>query len=288
MVGRIQSDTQIHPYTFVLSLYGHYVLPRGGEIWIGSLIRALAALDFRAGAVRALVSRMQRRGLLQSRKRGRYSFYRLTDLGLKEVRRGGELAFAPPDEEWDGRWTVVTYSIPEKHRDRRDSLRRSLNWWGFGALAPGIWISPRPLSPEAEREWQALGVWEYLEVFRAEHLGPRDPRALVAHAWPQLSVLGDRYRAYVAGYEPELRRFEAGLLGDEECFAIHLRSLISFVAITLDDPALPSSLLPEDWPRSSAQLLFEEIKQALAEPAERFFDAIYETKGETDDKKVQS
>lgn len=284
MAEKIQLDIQIHPYTFIFSLYGHYVLPRGGEIWIGSLIRALAALDFSAGAVRTLVSRMKRKGLLESRRLGRHSFYRLTDLGLKEVHRGGEQISSPVEYEWDGRWTVVTYSIPEKYRDRRDALRRSLNWWMFGALAPGTWISPHPLLPETEGEWQALGVWDYLEVFRAEHLGPRDPRALVAHAWPQLSMLGDRYRAYVAAYEPVLRRFEAGLLDNEECFATHLRSLINFVAITLDDPALPSSLLPEDWPRPSAQLLFEEIKQALAEPAERFFETIYRTKGEANDR----
>ena len=275
MTEKPRQSTQVHPYTFIFSLYGHYVLPRGGEIWIGSLIRALAALDFSAEAVRTIVSRMKRKGFLQSRRLGRYSFYRLTDLGLKEVHWGGERAFALPDERWDGHWTVVTYSVPEKYRDRRDALRRSLKWWGFGALAPGTWISPRPLPSEAEREWQALGVWAYLEVFRAEHLGPRDPRTLVTHAWPQLPTLKDRYRAYIAKYEPVLRRFEVGLLDDKECFAAHLRSLIDFVAITLEDPALPSVLLPEDWPRPTAQMLFKELKQALTEPAESFFDAIY-------------
>lgn len=280
--------TQVHPHTFIFSLYGRYVLPRGEEIWVGSLIRALATLDFSAGAVRALVSRMQRKGLLQSRRVGRRSFYRLTDLGLEGVRWGGDRAYTPPDDEWDGRWTVVTYSVPEKHRGRRDALRRSLNWLGFGALAPGTWISPYPLSAEAESKFRGLDVWKYLEVFGAEHLGPSDPCALVAHAWPQLSVLGDRYRAYVTKYESVLRRFEVGILDDEECFAAHWRSLIDFVTITLDDPALPFFLLPEDWPRPSAQSLFEKLWQALAEPAERFFDAIYETKGETDDKRTQS
>lgn len=271
--------TQAHPLTFVFSLYGQYVLPRGGEIWIGSLIRALAALDFSPGAVRAVVSRMKRRGFLQSRRVGRRSFYRLTDLGLKEVHWGGKRAFVSPADEWDGRWTVITYSIPEKHRDRRDALRRSLNRLGFGALAPGIWTSPRPLPSEARRKWREIDVWEYLEIFRAEHLGPSDPRTLVAHAWPQLPALGDRYWAYLAAYKPILGRFEAGALNDEACFAARLRSLCEFVAITLDDPALPSSLLSKDWPRPSAQSLFEELKRALAGPAERFFDAIYETRG---------
>lgn len=183
---------------------------------------------------------------MQSRRVGRRSFYRLTDLGLEGVRWGGDRAYTTPDDEWDGRWTVVTYSVPEKHRGRRDALRRSLNWLGFGALAPGTWISPHPLSAEAESKFRGLDVWEYLEVFRAEHLRPSDPCALVAHAWPQLWVLGDRYRAYVTEYESVLRRFEVGILDDEECFAAHWRSLIDFVTITLDDPALPFFLLPED------------------------------------------
>jgi phenylacetic acid degradation operon negative regulatory protein len=107
----------------------------------------------------------------------------------------------------------------------------------------------------------------------------------VVHAWPQLPALGDHYRAYVAEYEPTLRRFEAGILDDEACFAAHFRSLIDFVTIILDDPALPPALLPGDWARPSAQLLFEELWKALSKPAERFFDAIYRTQGETDDKR---
>ncbi len=278
---------QVHPYTVVFSLYGGYVLPRGEEIWIGSLIRALAAFDFSAGAVRALISRMQQRGLLQSRRLGRRSFYRLTDLGLENVCWGGKRASAPPDDEWDGQWAVVIYSIPEKHRRRRNALRASLSSLGFGALAPGTWISSRSLSPEAEGKWRELDAWQYLEVFRAEHVGPSNPRDVVAHAWPQLPALGDRYRAYVAKYEPALRRFEADVLSDEECFTTRMRSLIDFVTITLEDPALPPSLLPEDWPRPSGQLLFRELQQVLAGPAERFFDTIYE-KGETDDKGTRS
>jgi len=280
--------TQVHPHTIIFSLYGQHVLPRGGEIWIGSLIRALAALDFSPGAVRALVSRMQRKGLLQSQRVGRRSFYRLTGLGLEDVHRGGNRAFIPPDDEWDGHWTVVTYSVPEERRERRDALRSALKCWRFGALAPGTWISPHPLPPEAEGKWREIGVWEHLEVFRAEHLGPSDPRALVSHAWPQLAALGDRYRVYVAEYEPVLRHFEAGTLDDEDCFAARLRSLIDFVTINLEDQALPFSLLPDDWPCSPARLLFKELQHALTGPAERFFDAIYQTKGETDDKRTQS
>ncbi len=279
---------QINPHTIIFSLYGSHVLPRGGEIWIGSLIQAMAALDFGAGAVRTLVSRMQRKGYLQSRRLGRRSFYRLTDRGLKNVRWGSERAFVSSGGEWDGRWTVITYFIPERHRKRRDALRATLNSWGFGTLVPGIWISPHLLAPKVEKKWQELGVWEYLEIFRAEYLGPSVPSTLVAQAWPQLSAIRDRYWTFVARYEPILRRFEAGDICDKECFAARLRSLFEFVAITLRDPGLPPALLSRDWPYSSAQLLFKELRLALAEPAGCFFDTICETGGETDDESAQA
>ena len=50
---------------------------------------------------------------------------------------------------------------------------------------------------------------------------------------------------------------------------------------------LPPCLLPEDWPRAAAQRLFKELEQALAEPAERFFDAIYRTIEERDEKRAR-
>ncbi|MBU0704576.1 MAG: hypothetical protein KKC18_11995 [Chloroflexi bacterium] len=268
---------QVHPHTLVFSLYGQYVLPREEQVWIGSLIQALGAFGFTAGAVRTLVSRMQRKGLLRGQRMGRRSFYRLTEAGLKEVRWGSKQAFTPPDGEWDGRWTVITYSVPEAHRERRDALRGALKHWGFGALAPGAWISPHPLPPETEKKLQGLGAWEHLEILSAEHLGPSDSCALAAHSWPQLLALGERYRAYVAEYEPTLHLFEAGILDDKGCFTAQLRSLVDFVTVTLEDPALPPSLLPKDWSRPSAQLLFKELQRVLSEPAKRFFDAIYET-----------
>jgi len=279
--------TQANPLTTVFSLYGQYVLPRGGEVWIGSLIQALGALDYTAATVRAIVSRMQRRGYLQSRRQGRRSFYRLTDRGQKEVRWGSAQAFASP-AAWDGRWTVITYFVPEARREHRDLLRASLAGLGFGALAPGVWLSPHLLSSEAEPKWRERGVWDYLEIFRAEYLGPGDSHTLTARAWPHLPALADRYRAYVAGHEPLLHRLEAGDLSDKESFAARFRSLFEYVAITLEDPGLPPALLSDDWPRPAAESLFEQLHQALTGPAERFFDSIYQAKGVPDDQRNPS
>jgi phenylacetic acid degradation operon negative regulatory protein len=270
-------DIQVHSDTVVFTLFGQYVLPRCGEIWIGSLIRAVAPLGLSAGAVRTVVSRMKRKGYLESQQVGRRSFYRLTEMGLNEVRWGGVRMRVESDSQWDGQWTVVAYSIPEEHRDRRSALRWMLHVWGFGSLAPGVWVSPGLLPFEAEKDCQEIDVWKYLEVFRADHVGPSQPHDVVTRAWPQLDALGDLYQTYIAKHETVLRDFEAGNLDDESCFAAHLQCACEFVAITLHDPALPTRLLPANCPRPAAQHLFEKIAHALKEPAGRFFDSIYET-----------
>jgi phenylacetic acid degradation operon negative regulatory protein len=270
-------DIQVHSDTVVFTLFGQYVLPRCGEIWIGSLIQAMAPLGISAGAVRTVVSRMKHKGYLESQQAGRQSFYRLTDMGLNEVRWGGVRMRSAPDSQWDGQWTVVTYSIPEEHRARRGALRWMLHVWGFGALSPGVWVSPGSLPREAEKHCQEIDVWKYVEVFRADHVGPSHPHDVVARAWPQLEALGDLYQTYLARHAPVLRDFKAGQLDDAKCFTAHLECLCEFVAITLHDPDLPSRLLPANCPRPAAQLLFEEITQALKEPAGRYFDSIYKT-----------
>lgn len=38
------------------------------------------------------------------------------------------------DEQWDGRWRIVIFDIPEKRRGARDILRYNLKSWG---LLPG-------------------------------------------------------------------------------------------------------------------------------------------------------
>lgn len=266
-------DTRKYPYTYVFSLFGGYVLPRSDEVWIGTLIQALDPLGFRPGAVRTLVSRMQGKGWFHSRRVGRRSYYRLSEAGLWQVQWGGDRAFRPPESAWDGYWTVVVYSVPEAQRERRDALRNTLQELGFGALAPGTWLSPHPLSEEARAK---LDLWPYLEILRSEHLGPSQPAELTAHAWPQLPTLADHYCEYLATYEPIRQDWEDGRLDDRTCFAARLQGLVHFVAITLDDPALPPELLPPDWPRPAAQRLFKELQRGLKEPAVRFFGTIFE------------
>jgi phenylacetic acid degradation operon negative regulatory protein len=131
--------------------------------------------------------------------------------------------------------------------------------------------------PEFERELRELGVWKYVDVFRSEYLMPEDLSTLVAKAFPQLPALADHYRNYIINSEPLLQRYQTGQLDDEACFASRLLNLWAFGSTARDDPILPPSLLPVNWPRPQALRLCGELQRVLTEPAERFFDSIFET-----------
>lgn len=47
------------------------------------------------------------------------------------------------EEEWDGKYRIVIWDIPEKKRRIRDLFRRRLKGWGFKNWQKSVWISKR-------------------------------------------------------------------------------------------------------------------------------------------------
>jgi phenylacetic acid degradation operon negative regulatory protein len=237
----------------------------------------MAVWGFSEAAARSAILRLKHRGAIEGQRVGRRTFYSLTDAGMRRLDIGGFRFSFSPTRAWDGQWTVVIYSIPEEQRELRDALRDSLKWWGFGLLAPGTWVSARPLLPEMGQGWREMGVWDYMDIFRSAYVGSNDLPAMVTGAFPEMPTLAAGYRVYIAQSELILRRLEAGRLEDRTCFAMRLENLWSFYAVAREDPVLPADLLAEDWPRPRAEELVVKIQRVLAEPANRFFEKIYET-----------
>jgi phenylacetic acid degradation operon negative regulatory protein len=71
-------------WSLIVTLYGDAIVPRGGSLWIGSLIEIMDLFRIDAGHVRTAVSRLSSDGWLASTKRGRASYYRLTKSGEAE------------------------------------------------------------------------------------------------------------------------------------------------------------------------------------------------------------
>ncbi len=264
----------VNTQDMLLTLYGDYVRHRGGEVWTGTLITLLGLFGLSGQAVRSTLSRMSRSGWLDSRKVGRYSFYAQTPRLLGLLEEGAQRIFQPRQDPWNGRWHLLTYSIPESKRHLRRRLRRRLLWLGFGALHQATWISPRDLRDEVEQIVDELKVRPYVEFFTAEHRGFANDEEIVARCW-NLEDLDNHYASFIARYEPLLLDCEAQLqagqsLNPQDCFVQRFMLVHEYRSSPYVDPNLPLELLPDDWLGQEAAQLFQRYRDLLAEKADAY------------------
>ena len=262
----------------IFTLYGDYIRHRGGGAWTSSLIELLGLFGLSEQAVRSTLSRMSRKGWLKSRKTGRHSFYSLTPKCIDLLEEGAQRIFQPRHDPWDGRWHLLTYSIPESKRHLRRRLRKRLLWLGFGALHQATWISPRDLRAEVEQVVDALQIRPYVEFFTAEHRGFASDEEIVTHCW-NLKQLNDYYATFIARYSPRFQECQAQLeasegLKPQECFVQRFMLVHKYRSSPYVDPNLPLELLPGGWLGHRATDLFQQYHDLLSEEAEAFVDAV--------------
>src|SRR6266702_2202971 len=67
--------------SIVITVFGDAIVPRGGSVWLGTLLEFFKGLDIDSGVVRTAMSRLATDGWLERNKVGRNSFYRLDEKG---------------------------------------------------------------------------------------------------------------------------------------------------------------------------------------------------------------
>ncbi len=71
----------------------------------------------------------------------------LGGLAYKLSIAGHELLYFQQDDEidWDGKWRIVIFDIPENQRKLRRILRNKLREWGFTAWQKSVWATRRDI-----------------------------------------------------------------------------------------------------------------------------------------------
>jgi phenylacetic acid degradation operon negative regulatory protein len=260
------------PVSFIFTVYGDMVHRRAadGSLWIGALIRLMASFGVSPPAVRQAVSRMAREGWLAARRRGNRAFYSVTERGRRRIEELSPRIYGPVIE-WDGRWRLLTYAIGEKHRKRRDRLRKELGALGWAQLSPSTWISPSDTLVAAREAAGATGTLDAVNLFSSEYCGPLGDRELLERCW-NVAAIASAYRSFVARYEPRLaRERERGDHTDEAALVERLWLVHDYRKFAYIDPGLPSELLPAHWPGTAAAALFREYYALLDAKSQRYF-----------------
>lgn len=239
--------------SFIVTIYGDVVEPRGGVLWIGNLIEICSDVGISESLVRTAVSRLVSGGRLSGERVGRRSFYRLTSDARVEFLAAAKILFAPkPITE---RWCILPRGAPERDAD----LLRS----GFavvGDLLMGV-------------DRGQAGSWSGL-TFQAEAVdGIGDLPAFAAKYW-DLEPLDTAYRSFLQRYrELEQQLLSGGVLSDKASMIARLRLVHEYRSVLLRDPRLPGSALVSDWPGPAAGEVFARLYESLSPASEKFIAA---------------
>jgi phenylacetic acid degradation operon negative regulatory protein len=250
-----------------MTFFGVFLRRLGGWIAVADLVALMGDLDLDEQAARSAVSRLKRRGVIASERRAGAAGYRLTATGLAILEAGDARIFGRAPTGSDA-WLLVVFSIPEADRALRHRLRARLAWLGLGTVTAGVWIAPAAAEAEVRRTIEELRLGGRVELFRGEHLGA--PEAVAA--WWDLDAIAAEYRAYLAAWEPVLRRNGARPAG-APAFAAHVRQFEAWRRIPFHDPGLPAAVLPDDWPGAHAWDVFRALDRRLGGAALRHVEA---------------
>ncbi|MGE7606537.1 phenylacetic acid degradation operon negative regulatory protein PaaX [Peribacillus frigoritolerans] len=265
--------------SMIFTIYGDYIRNYGSKIWIGSLIRLLKEFGHNEQGVRVAVSRMVKQGWIQSEKQGNKSYYFLTDRGVQRMDEAANRIYKMKPNEWDGKWRILMYTIPEDKRQLRDDLRKELLWSGFGSFSSGCWISPNDLEKQINRLIEKYDIDEYVDFFISEYKGPKENQSLVEKSW-QLEEIENKYEEFIEKYSKQFIVHQSiisrGEMSDADCFVERTNLVHEYRKFLFVDPGLPKELLPSKWNGNHAALLFSQYYQVLAEPASRFFESVFQ------------
>jgi len=245
--------------SIVITVFGDAIVPRGGSVWLGTLLEFFERLDIDGGVVRTAMSRLAADGWLERNKVGRNSFYRLADSGRQTFDIATRHIYDPPPSDWTGRFELLLIGNAAERETSREALKNA----GFGSPLPGVWVAPSGV-PVPEEASHAIR----LEVSAEDDSG----RRLLSESWP-LDRTADAYTKFMKTFEPLrawIERREP--LSEADAFAARILLIHYYRRVVLRDPLLPMALLPKDWPGRTARGLCGAIYRGLLSASEQWLD----------------
>jgi phenylacetic acid degradation operon negative regulatory protein len=245
--------------SIIVTVFGDAIVPRGGSVWLGTLLQFFEALDIDSSVVRTAISRLTADGWFERNKVCRNSFYRLVQRERLTFDIATRHIYGPPPSDWTGRFELLLIGNGEDRDAARDALKNA----GFGSPLPGVWVAPSG-APIPEEAASAIR----LEVSAEDEAG----RRLLSESWP-LDRTADAYLKFMKTFEPLrgwINRRER--LTDAEAFTARILLIHHYRRVVLRDPLLPTALLPKDWPGRAARKLCGEIYRGLLPASEQWLD----------------
>ncbi|MBI2338303.1 CRISPR-associated endonuclease Cas2 [Candidatus Daviesbacteria bacterium] len=125
--------------------------------------------ELKKSSLAQAIKRLREKGFVEKttlKDEGKIIF-KLTEAG-KEF-----LLLSKSDEEidWDGKWRIVVFDIPEKQRKIRNILRSRLKMWGFTPWQQSVWASKKNVTEKLRRLIKELEIDDWVLVLESDNAG---------------------------------------------------------------------------------------------------------------------
>ncbi len=74
----------------------------------------------------------------------------------------------PDKREWDEKWRMVVFDIPESARPQRNRLRQLLKINGFKTIQKSVYVNPQPLNAAAIDYLEKTNLNSFIRIFRID------------------------------------------------------------------------------------------------------------------------
>ena len=229
--------------TVLVSFLGSIVRPLGNWMPIAGTIELMGQFGLDAPSVRTAVFRLKKRGWLASETRSGSRGYALTPIALKALAAGDEIIWhaRQPADLADG-WCIVSFSVPESARGKRDQLRGHLAALGFGNVGAAMWIAPPACGRPPTRPSPSSGSPRTAAIFVGDYVGGRDLPGLLRDSW-DLVEIDRRYQEFTERFADEARQLGADVegLGRVRDLRIRLAGPPAHAVVRLTPGPLPAA-----------------------------------------------
>jgi phenylacetic acid degradation operon negative regulatory protein len=225
--------------------FGAARVPPGEAVEGPVLLRLLSDLGVTGPAARSLLLRMRREGWLSSERAGRTARYQLAPVlftGHERVDR--QLRGDRP--AWQGSLSGVLYTVPERFRSFRDSLRRSALLFGYVNLQPGLLVATSDRFDEVVAVLPARPAGS--QVLRTTlTFSAEDTRRLATDLW-DLDGVAALCRRAIAEFDERVAQARREPPTGAAALRAFAAAVLPLYRAASADPDLPAELMPPDWP----------------------------------------
>lgn len=153
----LERTIQVNVYLMELAQHVHH----------HRFVNTIDIREINYGPLYQAVRELREKGFVETKKDGRKILLKLTDKGKEEAIIKRLLL----EEKWDGKWRIVIFDIPEKHRKLRSVLRSKLREWEFEPWQKSVWAGKKNVTEPLRKFIKEVGLAGWVRVIVGSDVG---------------------------------------------------------------------------------------------------------------------